>query len=152
MPMKKIRPEFCSIDDCGKKRRGKSGLCAMHDARVKAHGDPHFTLRPRNDENPSYAAMHRRIRNERGHAKEYSCFISIDHPAMDWAFIKETAAEEDLITQSVKRTYQKDTIEITYSKNTLDYKPLCKHHHIKMDSHGWSLWDMVEDYYAPNWP
>ena len=147
----KNRPVLCTIDGCEKKNKSK-GLCAMHYERIRLYDDPHFTLKPRNEENPTYAAMHQRIIRERGRAQEYSCFISIDHPARDWVLILETAEEEDLITGNVKRTYQKDTIEITYSKNTLDYKPLCKHHHIKMDSHGWSLWDMVEDYYAPNWP
>ena len=143
--MKKIRPEFCSINGCDHKRKHRSGMCGMHEERVKAHGDPHFTMKPRT-EIPTYSAMHQRIIRERGRAQEYSCFINIDHPARDWALILETAAEEDLITDSVKRTYQKDTIEIEYSINTLDYKPLCKSHHIKMDSHGWSLWAMMEDY------
>jgi len=137
---------ICIIDDCYKDKKHKSGMCGKHEERVKAHGDPHFTLRPINNDNPTSAAMHRRINVERGHAKEYSCYINIDHPARDWACIKETAAKEDLITQEVKRTYQKDTHLIEYSKNTLDYKPLCKSHHIKMDRWGWTLWDMMEDY------
>ena len=143
----KNRPEFCTIDGCEKKNHSK-GMCQMHYERVRQHGDPHLTLRPINDEKPTYAAMHGRIIRERGKAKEYSCYINIDHPARDWAFILETAAEEDLITDSIKRTYQKDTIDLTYSINTLDYKPLCKSHHIKMDSHGWTLLDMMEDYNA----
>ena len=143
----KNRPVLCTIDGCEKKNKSK-GLCAMHYERIRLYDDPDFTLRPINEKNPSYGAMHQRIIRERGKAKEYSCFISIDHPARDWALILETAAEEDLITGNVKRTYQKDTIEIEYSTNTLDYKPLCKSHHIKIDSWGWTLWDMMEDYNA----
>ena len=143
----KNRPEFCTIDGCEKKNHA-TRMCQMHYERVRQHGDPNFTLRPRNEENPSYAAMHRRIKQERGHAGTYSCFINIDHPARDWALVLETAAEEDLITQSVRQTYKDNDLEVTYSINTLDYKPLCKHHHIKMDSHDWSLWDMMEDYNA----
>jgi len=143
----KNKPVLCTIDECEKKNKSK-GLCSHHYERVRVHGDPHFTLKPRNEENPTYGAMHQRIIRERGKAKEYSCFINIDHPARDWAFIKETAAKEDLITQSVRQTYHDEDLLIEYSTNTLDYKPLCKPHHVKMDRYGWSLWDMMEDHNA----
>jgi len=85
----------CSVEGC--ERPNKSSMCAMHEARVRRHGDPHKVIAAADRNLPSgegsatwnpegsYAAVHQRLRSQRGSASSHEC--SCGSPARQWAYV-----------------------------------------------------------------
>lgn len=85
----------CEVDDCDKTVRGGSnGMCPKHATRVARHGDaavvlapePHFGERNHlwTGSDATYNAVHTRLRNQRGSAREQMC--GCGNPAAQWAY------------------------------------------------------------------
>ncbi|MDT0143075.1 hypothetical protein [Microbacterium sp. PRC9] len=110
----------CSVDDCGGKVRGR-GLCNAHLLRLQRYGDPLGGMH----KNPnSYAAVHRRLRLERGRARLFECeSLGCTRSADEWAWMG-TGPEARELTRGVL---------IRYGTELADYATLCLFHHRKLD-------------------
>lgn len=95
---------------------------------------PHLAHAPRAGrprlEVPSYNAMHKRLRKDRGSATLYDCvddsWGNNVHKAEDWSL---TPGAENY------RTWNKAKARwFYYSTNQEDYSPRCKHHHRLLDA------------------
>jgi DNA-directed RNA polymerase subunit RPC12/RpoP len=85
----------CVLDGCSNTDDGPHGLCKLHQTRVRRHGSPDIVLeRPRlaGELNPnwtgpqaSYTAVHARLRNTRGPARNYSC-VTCGKTAKQWSY------------------------------------------------------------------
>lgn len=75
---------------------------------------------------PTYWAMHSRIRDRRGPARTYACFFDCGRQAKQWALRHEA---KNLLTGKA------DTrgCRAKYSTNIDDYIPLCATCHVRYD-------------------
>jgi hypothetical protein len=121
----------CLIDGCEKPGRTR-GLCAMHDRRMRVHGDPDKVI-PHKErawrhaeehqswiENPTYNAVHRRLRKYRGKATEHLCGCGAQ--AQAWAYVGVRDGDRP------------------YSTNLDDYKPMCWPCHVEYDRNQLGRW------------
>lgn len=76
----------CSVDGCEKPRKCRDGLCGMHHERVRKHGSPGVRIRAHwTGDAATYAAVHQRLRRERGRARDHRCG-DCDRPAAQWSY------------------------------------------------------------------
>jgi hypothetical protein len=75
-----------------------------------------------------YEGAHARLRESRGQARDYQC-VWCNRPALDWA-LKRGGVREVTGT----RTHSSGVIVATWSTNPLDYQPMCRSCHRRMDT------------------
>lgn len=116
---------LCSIAECGAPHYAQ-GWCKTHYRRWKRWGDPfrvetaalaHHGIGPDNagwrGTEVGYATVHDRLRNQRGRAKNRSCF-DCSAPADEWSYLG--GAPDERIDARVK---------FAYSTNLSYYVPRC---------------------------
>jgi len=87
----------CKISGCAKPVK-ESGMCSMHAARVRRHGDPHAVTHQRDRNLPrgeahhswtgtdlSYKAAHMRVKAKHGPASDHAC-VDCGAQARHWSF------------------------------------------------------------------
>jgi hypothetical protein len=124
----------CSLADCGKPHYGQ-GFCKRHHNRWKRWGDPFRVERggtgwhghgPANARwrgaDVGYAAVHDRLRRERGRASGYSCH-DCGSPADEWSYLG--GAPDERIDSRVKFPFSTD---LTF------YVPRCRSCHRSADA------------------
>lgn len=109
-------PRVCSVEGC-ETVIPKWYLCSKHAKRVRVHGDPHAYI-PHSERNmptgeanhnwtgaeASYSAVHQRLRNQRGPAKEKTC--PCGEPARQWSYIGARQNDERLPYSSDLSLYE----------------------------------------------
>lgn len=121
-----FRQQHCNVDGCDKPHHAH-GYCANHAQAFKKHGNPLAKGNPgrRRVETPSYAGAHKRVRYDRGYAREYDC-VQCGARAQEWALRPD-------ISDEVRRTEIVHGVLVAYSVNAQDYQPMCKKCHRRMD-------------------
>lgn len=118
---------MCSVKGCETPvaPHGARGLCSKHYKRLRAHGDPLFKKvaypEIRGGINPSYNAIHLRLKAEFGRASNYECVVCGTY-ATDWACV-----------DNKNQNGVNDGKPVTYSFDTADYLPMCRNCHNKFD-------------------
>lgn len=122
----------CSIDGCFKRAR-RSGMCGMHEARVRRHGDPHKVIPVQERKLPkgerhynynrdgSFATVHQRLAKVKGPAAKHRC-VDCGKPATHWSYDRQCPDE---------RIDSK--IGVPYSIDLDHYQPRCVPCHKRMD-------------------
>lgn len=123
-PLQVYRNERCMVEGCERPPSGK--YCSMHDARIRRHGDPDVAIpqceraipkgpnHPRWQDEPTYSAVHQRVRKRDGKASDHTCRCGA--PARHWAYIGPRAPEDRLPYRGVD-----------------DYEAMCTACHKRMD-------------------
>jgi hypothetical protein len=124
----------CRIDGCAKPDK-EVGLCAMHGARVRRHGDPHMVILPSERYAPSgpahphwagvhvgYGAAHTRVERLHGSASNHSC-VDCGRQAQHWSYNHDDPNE--LTTN--------DRGALPYSADPVHYSPRCGSCHKMFD-------------------
>lgn len=124
----------CAIEGC-EKADNEAGLCSMHAARVRRHGNPDTVVAPQDRRNRAgddhhnfrgddagYQTMHSRINRRRGPASAHQC-KSCEKPALHWAY-----GHNDPNAKTDERGY-------LYSTDESEYIPLCVRCHSDLDAH-----------------
>jgi len=116
----------CSIDGC-KKILKSHGLCSTHAERLRKHGDPTFSLKPRRPV-ISYIGIHAKLRRTVGKASSHPC-SHCTNVAQEWAYNHESVFElsENMINR------HGNLMSAPYSPRIVDYIPLCKKCHAIFD-------------------
>ena len=78
---------------------------------------------------PSYKAVHTRLRKARGPAKDHVCPCGAQ--AFDWAYDHTDPEERHRLVKIAGREY-----EMTYSQKLEHYRPLCRKCHRRLDGFG----------------
>lgn len=85
----------CKVEDCQKKVHAH-GYCGGHLSRWQRHGDPlgssKPTGRPLKGDHPSWSAVHKRLKRQRGTAKVRTC-VDCHGPAEEWSYDGTDSAE-----------------------------------------------------------
>ena len=85
----------CTADGCSNIDSGPHGYCQKHHTRITRHGDALFVGKPKvrigeensswTGVNASYAAVHQRLRVQRGSARNYTC-TDCNGTALHWSY------------------------------------------------------------------
>lgn len=113
----------CSVDGCPRPHAGL-GYCDTHLQRFRKRGTvdlPHDRGRRWTGDDATYAAVHIRLRLERGPAKAQTC-VTCGAPAQHWAFDHDTA---DVMY---------DPRGLPYTTDLDRYQPMCQPCHRRMDA------------------
>ena len=99
----RAKREVCVVDGCEALDAGPHGLCAKHRTRQMRHGDVDAVHSPRVYRGPensawtgdaaSYNAMHVRVRNARGRARDHAC-VDCGGRAAHWSYDRKDASEK----------------------------------------------------------
>jgi hypothetical protein len=116
----------CSIDGCSNNKKSH-GLCSKHAERLRKHGDPHFSLKPRKSL-ISYIGIHAKLRRKIGKASLLPC-SHCNEMAQEWAYNHQSIFE--LSETMINR--HGNTMVAAYSPRLVDYIPLCKRCHAIFD-------------------
>lgn len=117
---------LCAISDCQRKMKSR-GLCSTHAERLRVHGDPMFSLKPRKS-TISYIGIHAKLRRTVGKAKDFSC----EHcggQAQEWAYNHVSPFE----LQEEMTNRHGNLMVAEYSPRVVDYIALCKRCHAIFD-------------------
>lgn len=127
----------CLIDGCEKPGKVR-GICGMHHERIQRHGDtdyiPHSERKWRYGEehqswidNPTYNAVHRRLRKSRGQATEHLC--PCGSAAKGWAYTGERTGPRPYSTNLDDYTAMCWPCHVEYDRKQLGRWTHCKHGH-----------------------
>jgi len=114
------RGNACHVADCGRRRYAK-GMCELHYRRMREYGSLDVPEHPAWVSEPTYTAVHLRIRAQRGPAKDNTCGCGL--PAEHWAYVRGD-------DQSVRYNEQGRP----YSTDLSRYVALCVTCHRRMDA------------------
>ena len=116
----------CAIDGCNKVLKSH-GLCSTHAERLRVHGDPMFSLKPRKNV-ISYIGIHAKLRRTVGKAKNFKC-EHCNKQAQEWAYnhISPFELQQEMINRHGKLMIAE------YSPRVVDYIALCKRCHAIFD-------------------
>lgn len=125
----------CQVEGCTRAVHAR-GWCAAHYKRWRRTGNPGTTLIGQqmnpafvvggedsptwSGDQPSYLAVHRRLRQERGDACEYTCRLC-GNPAAEWAY---AYSDPDELLEE-----RPGNPPLRYSRHKGHYDPLCRSCH-----------------------
>ena len=128
----------CAVVNCTRMlgKSGSHGYCAKHAYRFRSNGDPLVVRSPGaspGEANPNwrgdgvqYSAVHRRLRSERGRAREHAC-CSCGKQAQAWAYQHNSETEQIC-----------PKVSLPYTTDLSCYEPMCLPCHAQLDGrHGW---------------
>jgi len=125
-----VDQRICSVEGCGRKHMGL-GFCKPHYRSFKRYGDPLRAVPMKGEshyawlhENPTYQAIHGRLRKQRGKATGYAC-ISCSSPAHSWAYDRQDPDQRTEV--------QSNGTTVTFSADLDRYQPMCDSCHNKLD-------------------
>lgn len=134
--IRKRRNPECSISGCGKPDK-EAGLCSMHAARKRRHGDPEIVIGPQDRQMPTgpahplwaglsvgYGAAHDRVKRLKGSASKYSC-VECGSAAQHWSYNHDDPEEVSDYVRSVSL--------VAYSAKPEHYSPRCVPCHKRFD-------------------
>lgn len=116
----------CILDGCDRPTKG--GMCPMHRARTRRNGDPMVTIEPKDrafkrgpehpswTDEPSYSALHFRLRKNLGSASKRTCAMGCGKSAAQWALV---------IPRSSARLGRSRGEYLPVGSSIDDYSPLC---------------------------
>lgn len=123
----RLKQRACDVEGCGAQVKAR-GLCANHYARQLRGQDPHvppvlsgprsWKWAPR--DSLDYDAMHERLKQQRGRAREYMC-ICCGERAQEWAY--QHTDPEPLVSQH----------GCLYTDDVMAYEPMCRTCHRAYD-------------------
>lgn len=129
------RNDECLVDGCSKPDQ-ESGMCSMHAARMRRHGDVEVCISPagrrmhyREDHHNwvgdgiTYSGAHARVRAWRGPASAQAC-VDCGKQAEHWSY--GHCAERELLATG-------RTLGMPYSSDPDDYYPRCAMCHKRFD-------------------
>jgi len=133
---RKQRSQHCEVNDCAKPDT-EGGMCSMHAARKRRHGDPLMVIAlqdramPSGEQHPSwvgsdigYSGAHCRVKSMHGSASTFRC-VDCGGQAKHWSYNHDDPNE--LIT------YERTANGIAYSDNPEHYSPRCVQCHKVFD-------------------
>lgn len=114
----------CKIEGCESTTKGGHGWCNAHYIRWSKTGDPLTPLPEKvhwwTGDQATYNAIHFRLKNERGPARENPC-LRCGKPAQEWAY--DHADPDERVSPKMQ----------PFSLNLNHYQPLCRSCHRKLD-------------------
>lgn len=135
--IRKQRGPECHIEGCTKPDR-EAGLCSMHGARKRRHGDPMATIAlsdramPTGEAHPNwlgaevgYTGAHDRVRRLRGSASTHGC-VNCGGPAYHWSYNHDDPDEIIGYAHSYPRP-------VAYSDKPQHYSARCVPCHKRFD-------------------
>lgn len=119
----------CSLAGCGRPNHART-FCTMHYTRYLRHGNPAVVAetngRPTKGEQPTYAAIHKRLSRGRGAAREFRC-VDCHGAAASWSYQGGCPDEIQMMSQGRL---------LAYSEDQSRYAPRCTSCHRKFDGAG----------------